>query len=515
MQRPDSVSDSQDLASFGYRQELHRTLGSFSSFAAAFSYISILTGMFQLFYFGFLFAGPAFWWSWIIVFAGQFAVALCFAELAARYPIAGSVYQWAKQISGKAVAWFAGWIMMLASIVTVAAVAIAWQIILPQISTHFQFIGNGTGKYDFAENAVILGLVLITFTTTVNILGVRLMSRINNFGVAAELIGATALIILLAIHTTRGPQIVTHTFSTGPGLPGHSTLGYGAAFLIGAIMPAYVMFGFDTAGSLAEETTEPRRRAPRAILGALGAAGVAGMLLLLFALMSAKNLHADGVSGNGLPFIVKSVLGTTLGDILLWDVVLSISVCCLAIHTAAIRMMFSMARDNALPGSRYIAKVSEKSRTPIVPSVIVGVLAMVILLVNINQPKIFTVITGIAIVMIYLAYLCVTVPLFRRRMEGWQGLAQAEGLFSIGGAGTIVNGLAVVYGAFMAINIGWPRNEIYGTGNYMWGGIIFIVGVIALGGVYFLAAGRQNMGVLDMHAVVEPDTLPEQAFGGP
>ena len=132
MQRSDSVSDSQDLASFGYRQELHRTLGTFSSFAAGFSYISILTGMFQLFGFGFGFGGPAFWWSWILVFFGQFMVALCFAELAARYPIAGSVYQWSKQVSSQAVSWFAGWIMLIASIVTVAAVAIAWQIILPQ-----------------------------------------------------------------------------------------------------------------------------------------------------------------------------------------------------------------------------------------------------------------------------------------------------------------------------------------------------------------------------------------------
>ncbi len=519
MQRPDAVSDSQDLASFGYRQELHRTLGSFSSFAAAFSYISILTGMFQLFAFGFAFAGPAFWWSWIIVFAGQFAVALCFAELAARYPIAGSVYQWAKQVSGKAVAWFAGWIMLLASIVTVAAVAIAWQIILPQISTHFQFVGNGSGKNDFAENAVILGVVLIAFTTIVNILGVRLMSRINNIGVAAELIGASVLIVLLAIHTTRGPQVVTHTFGTGPGLPGHSTIGYGAAFLIGAIMPAYVMFGFDTAGSLAEETNEPRRRAPRAILGALGAAGVAGMLLLLFALMSAKNLHASGVSANGLPFIVKSVLGTTLGDILLWDVVLSISVCCLAIHTAAIRMLFSMARDNALPGSRAIARVSERSKTPVVPALIVGALAIIILLVNINQPKIFTVITGIAIVMIYLAYLCVTVPLLRRRMEGMAGLAQTEGLFSMRGAGTAVNALAVVYGIAMAVNIGWPRNEIYGAGNYMWGGLIFIGGALAIGAIYFVAVGQHHMGVLDSHAIaddeIERGLAREQAFGGP
>jgi amino acid transporter len=281
-------------------------------------------------------------------------------------------------------------------------------------------------------------------------------------------------------------------------------------------MPAYVMFGFDTAGSLAEETNDPRRRGPRAILMALGAAGVAGMLLLLFALMSAKDLHNPALSSNGLPYLVKSVLGTTLGDILLWDVVLSIGVCCLAIHTAAIRMMFSMARDNALPGSTYIAKVSEKSRTPVVPAVIVGVLAMLILLVNINQPKIFTVITGIAIVMIYLAYLCVTVPLLQRRSSGWQGVARAQGLFSMGPAGIIVNAFAVAYGAFMAINIGWPRNEIYGAGNYMWGGLIFIVGVIAIGGIWYAAVGRERIGVLASHRVLESEPqLAEQAFGGP
>ncbi len=113
----------------------------------------------------------------------------------------------------------------------------------------------------------------------------------------------------------------------------------------------------------------------------------------------------------------------------------AITVCCLAIHTASIRMMFSMARDNALPGSGYIAKVSEKSRTPIVPSIIVGLLAMLILLVNVRQTQIFTVVTGVAIVMIYLAYLCVTTPLLLRRIGGWDALKAKDGLFSLGGAG--------------------------------------------------------------------------------
>src|SRR5690349_11418736 len=135
-------TDSQDLAKFGYKQELDRSLGSFSSFAAGFSYISILTGVFQLFAFGFAFAGPGVWWTWWVVFSGQFAVALCFAEMAGQYPLAGSVYQWSKNIASDFTSWMAGWIMIIGAIVTVAAVAVAWQVILPQVTTWFQFIGD-------------------------------------------------------------------------------------------------------------------------------------------------------------------------------------------------------------------------------------------------------------------------------------------------------------------------------------------------------------------------------------
>src|SRR5438128_931138 len=69
-------ADQRVLAAAGYRQELDRTLGRFSSFAAGFSYISILTGMFQNFHLGFSAGGPAFFWTWPLMFAGQLMVAL-------------------------------------------------------------------------------------------------------------------------------------------------------------------------------------------------------------------------------------------------------------------------------------------------------------------------------------------------------------------------------------------------------------------------------------------------------
>ena len=88
---PEGPTDERDVAelhSFGYKQQLDRSLGSFSSFAAGFSYISVLTGLFELFAFGFANAGPVSWWTWVVVFGGQFMVALCFAELAGQYPLA-------------------------------------------------------------------------------------------------------------------------------------------------------------------------------------------------------------------------------------------------------------------------------------------------------------------------------------------------------------------------------------------------------------------------------------------
>ena len=83
----DEGADADDLSDFGYDQQLHRSLGKFASFAAGFSFVSILTTIFQLFGLGFGFGGPAFFWTWVIVYAGQFMVALCFAEIAARYPL--------------------------------------------------------------------------------------------------------------------------------------------------------------------------------------------------------------------------------------------------------------------------------------------------------------------------------------------------------------------------------------------------------------------------------------------
>jgi urea carboxylase system permease len=511
----DTGESEHGLSEFGYNQSLERSIGKFASFAAGVSYISILTGTFQLFYFGFSFGGPAYWWSWPMVFAGQLMVALSFAELAARYPVAGSVYNWSKRLAGPTTSWMAGWMMLIASIVSISATALAYQITLPQIWSGLQLVGDGSGEYDFAVNAVILGTVLIAFTTVINALGVKLMARINSTGVFIELIAAVLLIVLLAVNIHNPPTVLFDTQGKGAGMP----LGYFGAFLIAALASAYVMYGFDTAASLGEETVDPRRTAPRAILRAIMASFVLGGLILLFAILAAPDLTDPriGEKDGGLQYIVLLVLGGTLGKVMLICIGIAITVCVLAVHTAAIRMMFAMARDNALPAGATLAKIDPRHKTPIVPAVLIGAVAVLILVVNIRTPEIFTAVTSVAIIMVYLAYLLVTLPMLISRLRGRWPVPDTSGrrYFSLGRWGLPVNVLAVLWGSLMALNLAWPRSEVYGDGPWYLRWIAFVfVGIVALAGLlWYRLRGRHHVGVLPEHmaeALAVDPTVPRE-----
>ncbi|MDQ2838948.1 MAG: amino acid permease [Actinomycetota bacterium] len=486
--RPDEQGqlDSTDLAGLGYLQQLHRRLGPYSSFAAGFSFVSILTTVTEFFGFGYGFGGAAFFWTWPLVFAGQFLVALCFAELAAHYPIAGCIYQWSRRLAGDLAGWFAGWMMLLGQIVSVAAAAIVLQATLPTVWSGFQLVGTNTAvtSSSGATNAVILGGLLVALTTLINVIGVEVMAVINNVGVTCELVGVVALVGLLFAHAQRGPAVVAQT----NGVAAHGS--YLWPFLVSTLMACYVMYGFDSAGELSEETRDPRRTAPRSILRALAISGLGGILLLLAALMAAGKLSDPNLATGGLPFIITDRLGSTMGKVILVDVSIAVCVCTLAIQTAGSRMLFSLARDGVLPGSRLLGRVSKRRGTPVLPAVVVGVVAVGVLVVNVGQAQLFAALGSLAVVIVYLAYLGVTAPLLLRRLRGWPGAAPPgePGRFSLGRWGLPVNVAAVAWGAFICVNTAWPRQAVYDPGpTHHWYlhyfSLLFIAVALIVGGV--------------------------------
>ncbi|MFF9774662.1 amino acid permease [Streptomyces sp. NPDC013978] len=485
---PPHSPDDRSLTEFGYRQELHRSLSRYASFAAGFSFISVLTTVFQFFAFGYAFGGPVFFWTWPTVLLGQLLVAACFAELAARYPISGSIYQWSSRLSNRTFGWFAGWIMVIGQIVVVAAAALALQMVLPAIWSGFQLVGgdptptSSTG----AANAAVLGVLLLVLTTFVNILDNRVLSVVNRVGVTAEIIGAILIIVLLLTHSERSPGITFHMAEGSTDLLG--------ALLVGSFMAAYVMIGFDSAGEMSEETHHPRRTAPRTILMALGAAGLLGGLLVLGGLLAAPSLTDGRLGVDGLSYVLTSSLGDGVGRVLLADVVVAIVVATLAIQTSACRMLFSMARDGRLPFAGQLAKVNPRTGMPTAPALVVGVLAAALLLLNFASPEAFLAIGTTCIVMLYLAYAMVTGPLLIRRLKGTFPSAGTDEtgkpLFSLGRWGIPVNTLALLYGLFMTINLAWPRADVYDpTGGhwwFQWFTVLFLLATLAAGTTYHL-----------------------------
>ncbi len=495
--RPDPphspAPDDRSLTEFGYHQELHRSLGRYASFAAGFSFISVLTTVFQFFAFGYAFGGPVFFWTWPVVLVGQFLVAACFAELAARYPLSGAIYQWSSRLSTPAFGWFAGWIMVIGQIVVVAAAALALQLVLPAIWSGFQLIGTDPAvtSADGAANAALLGVILLVLTTVVNILDNRVMSLINRVGVTAEIIGAVLIIVLLLTHSERTPSITFHT-------TGAAQSGLFGALLVGSFAAAYVMIGFDSAGEMSEETHAPRRTAPRTILTALGAAGLLGGLLVLGGLLAAPSLTDGHLSVDGLSYVLTSSLGDGVGKTLLADVVVAIAVATLAIQTAACRMLFSMARDGQLPFASRLARVNPRTGMPTAPALVVGILAAALLLLNFASPDAFLAIGTTCIVMLYLAYAMVTGPLLIRRVRGEftsEGTDETGApLFSLGRWGIPVNALALLYGLLMTVNLAWPRAEVYdpagGHWYFQWFTVLFLAATLAVGVAWRAVRGR-------------------------
>ncbi len=271
--------DSADLARFGYSQELKRSLGLFSSFAVAFSYISPSTGIFTLFALGLTTLGGVFIWTWPVVALGQFIVALNFAEVSSHYPVAGSVFQWTKYMATRTYSWFTGWIYLFAGMLTVTAVVATLPLaLIPAL--------NGLGWHSLnaasLNTQLVVALITLVVIAVLNIYGVRLVSVINNTGVVFEILGMFVFaLVLMAFHNHQGFHVVTNS----GGLPVN-----GSTFLAAMFMSLFVIYGFDTASTLAEETKDPRRAAPKAVLFSVIGAFIIGGVFLLGTLVAIPNM---------------------------------------------------------------------------------------------------------------------------------------------------------------------------------------------------------------------------------
>jgi amino acid transporter len=285
-------------------------------------------------------------------------------------------------------------------------------------------------------------------------------------------------------------------------------------------MSLFVIYGFDTASTLAEETHDPRRKAPQAVLMSVSGAFVIGGIFLVALLMAIPNLHTAIKDGWGPAQIIDANFDTFWATVYLLVVSAAILVCCLCIMAATVRLCFGMARDNRLPASRTLSKVHPTLHTPIGACVTVAVLAAIPLFKYAGAG----IVAIAATAMIYLSYFLGNLAIMHARTKGWP---KVDAPFKLGKWGMLVNVLGLLYGGAMLINFAWPRaasnpepNQTAGALSLGIGflnkipilysvlGAVLIVGVI----YYFLSETKKELPVVvpadTGPAVIPPESLP-------
>jgi amino acid transporter len=385
-------ADAGTVTEFGYKPVLRRSMGGFTTFAISFSLISISTGIFANYSFGLDNAGPRLLWSWVIVGVGQMVIALNLAHLAPRIPLAGYAYQWASRMRSAAFGWFPGWFALAGWLTGTAGVAYAF-------AAYFApYAGWGSSQ---GIIVLVTAIVIIAYLA-IHLVGIRFTGYVNNFSVVTELIGITAVGIGLLIYSlVRGlPNAnIDFIFSHG-NTAGSAGLG---AFAVSALLGAYTLTGYEGAADLAEESKNPRHSIPRAIITAEAISASVGFLVLLGFTMAIPNLAAAQASSTPLLYIMQARLPSIVVELAMAMVFIAIFACGLMNLAAVSRLGFSMARDNMLPFSEHLRRVSRRFRSPYVILIVCAIISVLFTLIA----KVESVITSVSSVGIFAAYFLV------------------------------------------------------------------------------------------------------------
>ena len=199
------------------------------------------------------------------------------------------------------------------------------------------------------HNQRTMAIVTLVLITVLNVFGIRLVALINNTGVLFEILGMVVFAFILAVfHHHQSAAVIFHTGGTSlhdRDVP-HSDVHVAVRDL-----------RLRHRGHARRGDQDPRREAPKAIIASVIGAFVIGAVFLFALLLAIPDLPAAIKGGFGPAQIIDANFGNGFSTVFLLTVAAAIFVCCLAIQTATIRLCFSMARDDHLPGSKALQGV--------------------------------------------------------------------------------------------------------------------------------------------------------------
>ncbi|MCA1749068.1 MAG: amino acid permease [Sphingomonadales bacterium] len=382
------------------KKALHRTLGPIQLMLFGIGCI-IGTGIFVLTAAGAQKAGPGLMLAFIIAGAVCIVAALCYAEIAAMIPVAGSAYTYSYATMGEFLAWTVGWALVLEYAIAGSAVSVGWSGYFTGTILN-QFLGISLPPWLSAGPLALGGapgglinlpaLVIALLVTWLLMIGTSESAKVNAVLVAIKVAALTAFIVLTL------PAIELERFN--PFLPAGMFGGFGTG--LGAVGAAATIFfayvGFDAVSTAAEETKNPQRNVPIGLVGSLlfctvfyilvaaGAIGTIGGQPIMgpggvpfpagseeLARQCAMPQHAEALvcSNEALAHVLRQIGFSGVGNLLGIAAFVALPSVILVLLFAQTRIFFVMSRDGLLP--EFLSKVHPKWKTPYVVTAITGV----------------------------------------------------------------------------------------------------------------------------------------------
>jgi amino acid transporter len=494
--------DIEQLAHLGYRQQLFRQMGGFSNFAISFSIISILTGAIVLFGYGLKFAGPIInSVGWPVVSLFTLCVAASMAELASAYATAGGLYFWAFRLGGRTWAWTTAWFNMIGQLTINAAtnwaaavyfIGAAIRVFHLPTGFHVPFFGTLDNHY---FQIFVMVLIMIP-QILINIAGVRLMARLNDFSVWWHIVGVLLIAFLLTFfakyhssaaflfsHTNSvtpldassdtlaggkvGPALVfgdtkipSPLFALFPGLAGfYKAAPFGLVFLLGLLQAQWTYTGFDASANTAEETVEAHLNSAWGIFLSVAVSAVVGYVLLMILTWCIPTGKLAETANDAYPvlFIMDHNLSEFFANTVAVVLGGAMWLCGCSGLASMARTWYAFARDDGMPGAALIKRVNPRFGTPIWSILLTASLGVVICL----YAAAFSVVTSISTITLYVAYI---IPVYlnwrnKRRQRGEYTTPQTAP-WSLGRWGNLINAVAIAWTLLILVIFSIPPNEL-------------------------------------------------------
>jgi amino acid transporter len=429
------ISDNEYLLELGVQPRLKRALGFFTGSLFAVAFQGPTTGALLITGATLALGGPAFIWAIPIIFVLQLLLAVSWAELSSHYPLTGGIYQWASRLGGDFLGWMTGLFYVLAIVLVMPAVGTVVGVVLSGLFTSLKLTTATT---------VVISIITTIVAAVIMATSVRVVSILNSIGVVLELAVLLIAAIGLLFHQHQPVSVLGNT----GGVQGSGS--YFWPFLVVVALVVTQLVGFETAGAFAEETHTARIKPSQAII-----AGLAGAAVVLFIFDFALLLAIPGVkpamaNPDLIPSVLTSAMGSGFAKLFLVGALVAVFSTAIATLATIVRMIYGMARNDQLPGSAFLTKLSGRTTEPLGTIVVAAILSVLPLIFIKKIPVIVASITALIII----PYILVLASLLVRRLRGWP---TQPAKFNLGRWGLPVTVAGIVWTVIILLDAAWPR----------------------------------------------------------